>query len=67
MHVPEDLMWRRILKSFWFLDELNKALVVVEASRPSQGEGVVAIVIEVREDSGGERGEGKDIVAAGAV
>jgi len=27
MHVPQDLMWWRILKSFWFLGELNKALV----------------------------------------
>ena len=24
MHVPQDSMWHEILKSFWFLDELNK-------------------------------------------
>ena len=24
MHVLQDLMWREILKSFWFLGELNK-------------------------------------------
>jgi hypothetical protein len=29
MHVSKDLMWRKILKTFWFSDELNKALGVV--------------------------------------
>ena len=27
MHVPQDSMWRGILKSFWFWGELNKTLV----------------------------------------
>jgi len=25
--MPQDLMWRRILKIFWFLSELNEALL----------------------------------------
>jgi len=27
MYVPQDSMWREILKFFWFLSELNKVLV----------------------------------------